>query len=42
MADYFQLSFRGARQREPGIQTRARRLFLDSGSDAARRPGMTE
>ncbi|MDI3468794.1 MAG: Phosphomethylpyrimidine synthase ThiC [Pseudolabrys sp.] len=36
-------SFRGAAEsREPGIQTQALDSHLDSGSGAARRPGMTE
>jgi hypothetical protein len=30
-----------ADRREPGIQTRAQWMHLDSGSGAARRPGMT-
>ncbi|HSJ40045.1 MAG TPA: phosphomethylpyrimidine synthase ThiC, partial [Xanthobacteraceae bacterium] len=36
-------SFRGAAEgREPGIQDQAQSLHLDSGSGAARRPGLTE
>ena len=36
------LSFRGASAAsEPGIQTQVLRLFLDSGSGPAGRPGMT-
>jgi len=34
-------SFRGAREREPGIQMLARCLFLDSGSPLMAASGMT-
>jgi hypothetical protein len=36
------LSFRGARKREPGIQMQTRCSFLDSGSGTSCRPGMTK
>jgi hypothetical protein len=39
---YLKPSFRGAGEaREPGIQKQARRVHLDSGPGALRRPGMT-